>query len=244
MTLTSSLINLLLLALATTTYSHPHPHNQTAQSLPVPYGMVLADCAVPGTIALTFDDGPYIYTPALLDILADHGVRATFFVNGYRLTDHIDALQRIVAEGHQLASHTYNHAYLPSLDYANIVSEMQGLEDLLREFVGVVPRYMRPPYLAMDGRVLAAMDDLGYHVIGASIDTKDFERDDPWLIHDSIRRFVDGVNAGGTIVLAHDLYTQTVYTLTRAMLEEIAKRGLHATTVAECMGDPREYWYR
>ncbi|PWY87749.1 glycoside hydrolase/deacetylase [Aspergillus heteromorphus CBS 117.55] len=241
MILRASLLHLFLtlfalFALLSTTSSHP-----TNQSLP--YGTVLDHCVIPGTIALTFDDGPYVFTPALLDILAEHGVRATFFVNGYRLAENVDVLQRIVAEGHQVASHTYNHAYLPSLDYTTIVQEMQGLESLFRSFVGIVPHYMRPPYLAVDERVLAAMSDLGYHVIGASVDTKDFEKDDPWLIHDSIRRFVQGVNAGGSIVLAHDLYEQTVYTLTRAMLKEVKKRGLMATTVADCMGDPKEYWY-
>ena len=127
-------------------------------------------------------------------------------------------------------SYRYGHTHLPSLDYASIVNEMGALESLFRNIIGVVPTYMRPPFLAVDGRVLAVMAELGYKVIGASVDTKDFENNDPWLIYESVRRFVDGVDAGGSIVLAHDTHAQTVFTLTRAMLEEVARRGLFGKT--------------
>lgn len=76
----------------------------------LPFGAVITHCAIPGTIALTFDDGPYIYTPQILDTLAQHDVRATFFLNGHN-RGHIDTspevVQRTLAEGHQLGSHTF-----------------------------------------------------------------------------------------------------------------------------------------
>ncbi|RAL04075.1 chitin deacetylase [Aspergillus ibericus CBS 121593] len=224
--------------------SHGQPVNQTGQTQSVPYATILTHCTAPGTIALTFDDGPYTYTPALLDLLSEYGARSTFFVNGYRLTEYTDVLQRTFKEGHQVASHTYSHKHLLSLDYASIVNEMSSLETLFRNVLGVVPTYMRPPYLEVDQRVLGVMAELGYHVISASVDTKDYENNDPWLIDKSVRKFVDGVNAGGSIVLAHDTHAQTVFTLARAMLEEVTKRGLKATTVADCLGDPVESWYR
>ncbi|PWY87179.1 glycoside hydrolase/deacetylase [Aspergillus sclerotioniger CBS 115572] len=236
-------LNFLLLTIITLLQpSHSHPHNQTDPYPPTPYATVITHCAVPGTIALTFDDGPYTYTPALLDLLSEYGARSTFFLNGYRLTEYTDVLQRIFNEGHQIASHTYGHTHLPSLDYASIVNEMGALESLFRNIIGVVPTYMRPPFLAVDGRVLAVMAELGYNVVGASVDTKDFENNDPWLIYESVRRFLAGVDAGGSIVLAHDTHAQTVFTLTRAMLEEVARRGLYVTTVADCLGDT--VWYR
>ena len=57
-------------------------------------------------IAITFDDGPGAYTAALLDELAARDVKVTFFVSGYRAKGYPETLKRIVAEGHQLASHT------------------------------------------------------------------------------------------------------------------------------------------
>lgn len=103
---------------------------------------------------------------------------------------------------------------------------MRELEDAFEEVVGAVPRYMRPPFLAVDGKVLSAMANLGYHVIGASIDTKDYENNSPDLIFRSFEKFRAELNAGGTIVLSHDVHEQTVYSLTRMMLEEIFARGL------------------
>ena len=138
---------------------------------------------------------------------------------------------------------------------------MTELEDAFEEVVGVIPRYMRPPFLAVDGKVLSAMANLGYHVIGASIDTKDYENNSPELIARSFEKFRAELNAGGTIVLSHDVHEQTVYSLTRMMLEEIFERGLQrmsspgssclvmilmdtAVTVGDCLGDPQENWYR
>lgn len=77
----------------------------------VPFGTIITTCTVPNTFAITFDDGPYIYTAHVLDILKAAGVRATFFVNGDNwqqiLSDSGKALaQRTVAEGHQIGSHT------------------------------------------------------------------------------------------------------------------------------------------
>ena len=63
-------------------------------------------------IAITFDDGPGAYTAMLLDELAARDVKATFFVSGYRAKGYPETLGRIVAEGHQLASHTQNHENL------------------------------------------------------------------------------------------------------------------------------------
>lgn len=103
---------------------------------------------------------------------------------------------------------------------------MTQLEGALRGIIGVVPRYMRPPYLAINGVVLGAMADLGYHVISTSIDTKDYENDNPALIANSVNKFNAELNAGGSIVLAHDVHEQTVYTLAKAMLDEVRARGL------------------
>ena len=130
---------------------------------------------------------------------------------------------------------SWGHTHLASLDYPAIVAQMTELEAAFEEIVGFVPAYMRPPYLAFNGEVLAAMADLGYHVIGASIDTKDYENDDPALIMNSVERFRAELGAGGAIILAHDVHEQTVYTLTREMLEEIFARGLQRMVSPLCL---------
>lgn len=81
----------------------------------LPFGALINQCVVPGTVALTFDDGPFSYTSDLLEILAAYGAPSTFFLNGHCLGDvyyNSDIVQRIVAEGHQLGSHTCVSFYL------------------------------------------------------------------------------------------------------------------------------------
>ncbi|EYE99922.1 chitin deacetylase [Aspergillus ruber CBS 135680] len=212
----------------------------------VAVGAVIDRCTTPGTIALTFDDGPYQYTADLLDVLYQNGAPATFFLNGQNIGsiyDYADVIQRMHSEGHQIASHTWSHPYLTSLDYNGVVSQMTQLEDALQNIVGVKPAYMRPPYLATNDVALGALGDLGYHVISCSIDTKDYENDDPSLIANSVNKFNGELNAGGSIVLSHDVHEQTVYTLAQAMLDEINARGLTPVTVAECLGDSNG-WYQ
>ncbi|KAJ5756131.1 hypothetical protein N7533_005674 [Penicillium manginii] len=213
----------------------------------VAVGAVINSCVVPGTIALTFDDGPWDYTHTLLDTLAKYGAVATFFLNGINqgsITSYSDILRRAVAEGHQLGSHTWSHPYLETLDHASVLSQMTLLEDEFVQIIGKFPSYMRIPYLSSNDAILAAMAELGYHVIGASIDTKDYENDDADLIWKSFEKFRQELDAGGSIVLSHDTHLYTVETLAENMLKEIQSRGLKAVTVGECLGDSAGNWYR
>lgn len=90
--------------------------NQDNNTTQLPYGVVLNHCTVPNTIAIAFDDGPYIYTEQVLDILANASIHATFFFNGdwkgniYELA-HI--VKRTFAEGHQIGSHSYVFTPVP-----------------------------------------------------------------------------------------------------------------------------------
>lgn len=103
---------------------------------------------------------------------------------------------------------------------------MTSLEEAFIQILGGFPVYMRPPYLAVDGVVLQVMTDLGYHVVHASVDTKDYENDSPELIGRSLDKFRAELDAGGTIVLAHDVHQMTVVSLVQPMLDEIRARGL------------------
>lgn len=97
-------------------------------------------------VYLTFDDGPSENTNAILDILADHDVKATFFVVGREDDESKEAYQRIVNEGHTLGMHSYSNKY--SVIYQSrdaFVSDYQKLHDYLREVTGVDSKYYRFP---------------------------------------------------------------------------------------------------
>lgn len=120
---------------------------------------------------------------------------------------------------------------------------MTELEAAFLRIIGVFPTYMRTPFLMFNGLVLTAMTDLGYHVIGASIDTKDYENDDPgrnWL---SFEKFRTELDAGGTIVLAHDVHENTVGILVDNMLDELEARGLQSRWICLMLLFPLFFLY-
>ncbi|KAF7136995.1 hypothetical protein CNMCM5793_006746 [Aspergillus hiratsukae] len=151
----------LLLTLRSISSNNTFPRDNDARVSLVPIGAVIDHCAVPGTITLTFDDGLFIYTAHMLDTLAFHGAIATFFLNGVNKGS-IDGFPEL-------------HPYLHTLNYPAIIGQMTRLEEAFARIIGFYPTYMRMPFLMFNEVALSALADLGYHVIGASIDTKDYE---------------------------------------------------------------------
>lgn len=94
----------LISALAVAAAASPVANIQPRQA-----GQVYFGCSVPGTVALTFDDGPFTFTDTVLNTLAAAGMKATFFLNGQNwanINDYSSTVQRMVNEGHQVGSHT------------------------------------------------------------------------------------------------------------------------------------------
>ncbi|KAJ1333080.1 peptidoglycan-N-acetylglucosamine deacetylase [Microdochium nivale] len=214
----------------------------------VPVGQAIFKCTVPGTVALTFDDGPFQYSQRAMDLLRDGGnMKATFFVNGVNrdsILNRRPAINRMLADGHQIGSHTWNHPYLTRLNEADVRKQMTDLENTLISMVGKFPTYMRPPYFDYNANTLNIMRSLGYKVIIADIDTKDFETNSPNNFQQAVTRFRDGLNAGGSISLAHDIHEGTVNLILPELIKIINNRRLRAVTVGECLGDPIANWYR
>jgi len=223
----------------------------------VAYGEDIGSCSVAGTIALTFDDGPYIYTSQVLDMLKTYGAKATFFVTGNNLgkgaidttQQWSDLIKRMDAEGHQVASHTWTHPDLSTLSEADRRTEMYNNEAALKNIIGKFPTYMRPPYSSCTGACPTTMSDLGYHIIYFDVDTDDYNNDTPQLIVNAQNNFaakVEGTspNTQDFLVIAHDIHQNTAATLVQYMLESVKRNGYRAVTVGDCMGDPQANWYR
>lgn len=222
---------------------------------PVPYGSVIYSCVNNGDIALTFDDGPYIHTPQVLDVLARTNVKATFFITGSngngdidKVAQWSDIVRRMYNEGHQVASHTWSHPDLSTLSSTDRMDQMYRTEEALANIIGVFPTYMRPPYLSCDEACLADMGELGYHVISTNLDTKDYIYQTPETV-DSAKRIFDEFTASDPastsyIVLNHDIHRTTAYDLTEYEIQRLTSRGYRAVTVGECLGDDPANWYR
>ena len=183
-------------------------------------------------VALTFDDGPGDYTGKLLDLLSARKVRATFFVVGQMVAAHGGAqlVRRIVAEGHELGNHTWNHPPLTGLTDQGLRFQLKHTNDLVEQVTGVRMRVMRPPYGATNRRVAAEARRLGLAQILWSVDTLDWLDRVPALV---ARRA--GKAAVGSIVLMHDIHRSTVQAVP-ALLDLLAKKGRTPVTISELYG--------
>ena len=87
-------------------------------------------------VALTYDDGPNPpYTDQLLDVLAKHDVKATFFMIGNRIEKHPETVNRVIAEGHQIGNHSYSHPLLGFLPPPYVRREIERTDDLLQRLL-------------------------------------------------------------------------------------------------------------
>src|SRR5436309_13262384 len=87
-------------------------------------------------IAITFDDGPSAtLTPKLLDILAAHHIKATFFVLGEMVAEHPEILARAAREGHEIASHSWSHPNLAKMSQEGVRSQLQRTDDVIKNAI-------------------------------------------------------------------------------------------------------------
>ncbi|KAI8584223.1 hypothetical protein K450DRAFT_218723 [Umbelopsis ramanniana AG] len=200
---------------------------------------VQTDCKK-GYFALTYDDGPYEFTEELVDKLDAAGIKATFFVNGKNWWDiktdsnASAAIEKAYNSGHQIASHTYSHADLDSLDAAGVTSEMTDLEAALEKAIGVKPAFMRPPYGNSNSGTTSTLNSLGYTVVTWNVDSKDYETHN---LNDELTNYkneLGPITGPGGIALEHDVYQQTVEELTDKAIEYVQGMGYKFATIAEC----------
>ena len=113
-------------------------------------------------IALTFDDGPSVWSEQILEALAVNDAHATFFVIGSVVRENSDILLQMVAAGHEVGNHTWSHPRLAEdCDDDRVRKELSRTNDVLTEILGVPPRRFRAPRYNVDARVQAVAADLG-----------------------------------------------------------------------------------
>lgn len=116
----------------------------------------------PAEFALTYDDGPNDpWTPRLLDLLAQHEVRATFFLIGNFVQQRPDLVRRIHAAGHLLGNHTASHPWLPLLSPKQVRNQLAFCNATIEDAIGARVHFFRPPHGARRPDVLRAARTLG-----------------------------------------------------------------------------------
>ncbi|KAH6565452.1 hypothetical protein BASA60_009887, partial [Batrachochytrium salamandrivorans] len=153
--------------------NHPQSHIpsipvNTAPSTNSNFNGDVTHCINGNDWGVTYDDGPTNNTQTVLDALAAHNVKATFFVIGSRVLDGYEFLQKAVAAGHDIGTHTWSHPYLTMLTNEQIVAEFMWTVTVIKDAVGIVPKYYRPPYGDIDDRVRAIASTMGLTAVGWS----------------------------------------------------------------------------
>ena len=177
-------------------------------------------------VALTFDDGPQPSVGnRIMDCLAQYGGKATFFMVGERVGSYKTEVQRMVAEGHEVANHTMNHKYLQKLGAAQIQAQVNNGNDAIQAACGVRPTPLRLPGGNHNATVVA---NAGMPMIQWNIDTLD------WKTRNADKTVAAVLNhvKDGDIILMHELYGATGDAVAR-IVPELHKRGFQMVTVSQ-----------
>ena len=187
-------------------------------------------------IAMTFDDGPSAeYTATLLDELKKRNMKVTFFLVGQNVVDHPDLVKRMVAEGHEVANHSWSHPAFAKMSEAAVRNEIQKTQDAIAAACGVTPTLMRPPYGSItQSQKKWIPEAFGTQIILWSVDPEDWKKPGESVVRS---RIVNGA-ADGAIILAHDIHGSTVRAMPETFDQLIAK-GYKFATVSELLAMER-----
>lgn len=158
-------------------------------------------------LALTFDDGPNpVWTPRLLTLLADHGVKATFFLMGSRAKQEPALVRRIAAEGHLVGNHSWSHPNLSLQNAKRIREELAQTSETLEQITGKQVRYFRPPFGARRPAVFHIARSLGLTTVLWNAMTSDWREPSPERISKDLTRRIDALTERGQAanVVLHD----------------------------------------
>ena len=191
------------------------------------------------SVSLTFDDGPHpVYTPKILKALRDYGVKAVFFVNGNKVKQHPEILKQIVAEGHTLGNHTWDHPKnLHKMSASRIHKQLADTQAAVDKALGYhyEMELMRPPYGNLNNRTKAEIHKFGDAVIKWNVDSNDWDHKlSERTVMNNVFKGRYGVNAGGGVILFHDVHARTARIMPK-VLERLANEGYEITTTEELL---------
>ncbi|MFG2133873.1 polysaccharide deacetylase family protein [Streptomyces sp. NPDC048751] len=190
-----------------------------------------ADCRQAKCIALTFDAGPSENSARLLDILKERQVPATFFLLGKRhIEKYPELVRRMADEGHEVASHTWDHKILTRLKPAEIREELERPNKEIERLTGRRPTLMRPPQGRTDDTVHDVCRELGMAEVLWSVTAKDYTTNDSALIQ---KRVLAQASRDG-IILLHDIYDGTVPAVP-GIIDALRERGYVFVTVPQLL---------
>ncbi|KAG9284200.1 hypothetical protein G9A89_002860 [Geosiphon pyriformis] len=201
----------------------------------------IVECPDQGDWGLSYDDGPSPYTDKLIDALDAAGVKATFFLVGFRVVEYPEIVKKAVDSGHEIAIHTWSHTALTTQSTEQIIAEIKWTEKAIEAATGgLIPTLVRPPYGDYDDRVRGIIEQLGYKTAIWDRDSRDWVSvSDPnfeiqWVTDNFTLWSTQKTELDyGHISLEHDLYEHTAELAPDAM-NILKDAGWKLKTIAEC----------
>ena len=209
----------------------PQPTQQPKSAERVEPGITFDWVHVDGPyVALTFDDGPSAkLTPKLLDLLAAHHIKVTFFLIGENAAQYPEIVAREEREGHEVANHSWSHPNFAKMSDDGVRGQLRKTDDAIRSASGNCPTLMRPPYGSITVRQKKWINqEFGYKIVLWDVDPLDWRRPGPSVV---CNRIVKNTRAG-SIVLTHDIHPGTIEAMP-CVLEELEAKGFKFVTVSE-----------
>jgi peptidoglycan/xylan/chitin deacetylase (PgdA/CDA1 family) len=182
-------------------------------------------------VSLTFDDGPSLFTPRVLDLLKKFNVRATFFCIGKNVDAYPEIAKRIVTDGHLIGNHSYSHS--KTFDFfgpGRITLELQQTDAAIQNATSLRPRFFRPPYGITTPNIRRAIRRTKHDVIGWNIRSNDGISSNEKAI---LQRIESRLKPGG-IILMHDTSEVSVSVLEQLLLS-LRRQNFNVVPVTELL---------
>ena len=182
-------------------------------------------------VALTYDDGPSVYTPIILSALKKNDGLATFFVVGNRVNQYKKQLKQAYKMGCEIGNHSWDHSNLSKLSASSLRSQLNRTNKAVKKITGKKPVLLRPPYGSSNSTVAS---NAKMPLILWSIDTLDWKTRSTSATISCIKREV----RDGDIILMHDIHKPTAEAA-KTIVPWLVDQGYQLVTVsemAECRG--------
>jgi peptidoglycan/xylan/chitin deacetylase (PgdA/CDA1 family) len=170
------------------------------------YGRTLTHGVDPAQMALTYDDGPNDpHTLRLLDVLAKHNARATFFLIGRYVRQRPEIARAIQSAGHEIGNHTDSHPNLIFLSAAKLRQQLEDCNKALEDALGIKPTLFRPPFGGRRPNVLRTARAMGMRPIMWSVTAYDWSaKTAEAIVTKATSQIASRRQPQGEIILLHD----------------------------------------
>lgn len=204
---------------------------------------VITKCTKANNVALTFDDGPYVYLYDIVNALDAAGAVGTFFFNGNNYgciydDANIARVKFAYNHGHMVASHTWAHLDLSQQSWDKIHDEMWKVEQALQRITGAYPAFMRPPYGNYNDLVRQASAIRGQKLVIWDFDSGDSTGS---TVQQSKNAYTSKITQHPSTILAlnHETYETTAHQVLPFAIQKLQAAGYQLVSVADCLGLPR-----